>query len=213
MIIKIKTNFLCILIIILFVGCVIPGNSMTDAEKEAWLEMKVNEMRKFIPVGYSPVQEQKDLYAKINKREDSKVIKHKFFLIKNTSDVNSEPITVEILEGMNNSFIRLTFNHRGKDLIYFNKAVIINANGGKLEFNKKSSNDISRVNREGNVYEFKDFDLSDDSSTKLLAILYSNNTIKIRLSGRYKKDYVLDKDRINALKDILELYLKKKNLI
>ena len=157
------------------------------------------------PKGYSPISNQKDesLYIKYDEFKDVSFIRHKYFF-RIRAD---QPI--EIYE-VKNSNLRIVFKYSGSDWIFFEKAILINSSGNKIEFNFKTYDKITDVRSGGTVHESIDLYLSDSEAQELLSILSVPGNKKVRLSGKYYKDYILYNNKLIALKEIIEHYFNNK---
>lgn len=104
------------------------------------------------------------------------------------------------------------FYYYGSDWIFFNKVIIKDNNGNQLAFNVESYDKNTEVLSGGNVKESIDIpipnlgnDVIDNKFEKLSEII-NNGGIKIRLTGKYYKDYVISPDVIQNYQEMLNLY-------
>lgn len=171
-------------------------------------KQELNIPKGYIPKGYTPITKQKDekFYVRYDEFKNISFIRHKYFF-GTFAYPNTEPI--EIYE-VKNSNLRLVFEYIGWDWIFFQKATLINSSGKKIEFNFKSYNKTTDVISGDTVYESIDLYLSDSKAKALLILLSTPGNKKIRLSGKYQEDYILDKNRIIALKEIIDHYFNNR---
>lgn len=155
-----------------------------------------------IPKGYKPVSNEKNesFYVNHDEFKGTSFIRHKFFF--------SDDKPIEIYQVKDN-FLRVVFTYRGSDWIFFRTATIINSAGEKMSFAFESHKKTTEVLSGGNVFETVDIVLSDSEAKKLLAILNDSGEKKVRLSGKYYKDYTLYDKKVLALRDVIENYYKQ----
>jgi hypothetical protein len=156
-----------------------------------------------IPAGYSPTNKSENemIYKKHNEFKDISFYRHKAFF-------KFSPIEIYIGEG-NDTYLRIKFKYIGSDWIFFESATIINSEGSKVKFSFNSYDREDDVLSNGSVLEYIDESLSDKKAKEILNLINTNNEIiKLRLSGKYYKDYVLNESQINGLKEILKKYFE-----
>ena len=158
----------------------------------------------FIPKGYAPITNQKDehFYVRYDEFKDISFIRHKYFF----GISADEPI--EIYEVQNRG-LRVVFNYCGTVWIFFEKAIAINSFGQKIEFNFNFYDKTTDVSS-SIVSESIDLDLSDSKAQDFLSLLSTPGNKKIRLSGKYYRDYLLDKNKVVALKEIIGHYFNNR---
>ncbi|MBN2789914.1 MAG: hypothetical protein JXR69_06970 [Candidatus Delongbacteria bacterium] len=156
-----------------------------------------------IPSGYKPMtnKEGEQLYIVQDKFNDVSFIRHKYFF----GIFAKTPIEIYEIE---NRALRIVFKYVGSDWIFFTKAIILGSQGDKIEFNFKSYDKKTDVDK--NVYESIDLLLTDSEVNKILSILSESGIKKVRLSGKYYKDYELNNNKVVALIEIIKHYLKNK---
>jgi len=152
------------------------------------------------PQNYSPLTTKKDnnFYIKHDEFKNASFIRHKLFFNK-YADL---PLELYIVKDSN---LRITFTYRGSDWIFFDQAILLSSTD-RMEFSFKSYDKTTNVGYGGAVFESIDLYLSDQDSQKLLNILNASGDHKVRLTGKYYRDYILNKNKINALKEILDYY-------
>jgi len=199
-------------VLIMFVGLrwvlvcrTISGKPPPQLNLGRYIAFLLNGCMTLIPKGYTPITNQKDesFYVRYDEFKDVSFVRHKYFF----SIFADEPI--EIYE-VKNSNLRVVFKYHGSDWIFFKKAVLINSSGNKVVFNFKTYDKTTDVGSGGTVYESIDLYLSDSEAKKLLGILTASGNKKVRLSGKYYKDYILDNNRVVALTEIIEHYFGNK---
>ena len=157
-----------------------------------------------IPTGYLPVSnsENEMVYKKHNEFKDISFYRHKAFF-------SPSPIEIYIGEGKL-TYLRTKFKYRGSDWIFFENATIINSESSKVKISFNSYDKETDVLSGSSVVEYIDESLSDYKAKEILNLINSNvDVIKVRLSGKYYKDYVLNESQINGLKEILNIYFKE----
>ena len=158
----------------------------------------------FVPNGYVPITDQKDeiFYVQHDEFKAVSFVRHKYFF----GIFTDEPI--EIYE-VKNKNLRVVFKYHGSDWIFFTNATLINSSGNKIAFNFKTYDKTTNVSG-GTVYESIDLYLSDSEAKKLLNLLSTAGNKKVRLSGKYYNDYILDNQKVLALTQIIEHYINSK---
>jgi hypothetical protein len=155
-----------------------------------------------VPSDYKPLTNNEEyLYKKYDQFQDVSFVRHyEFFGL-----FGSLPI--EIYD-VNKRILRIVFTYWGNDWIFFDKAIIINSNGGRkifsIEyFNKKTNIDGSFVTETIDMY------LPSKDTDDILAIISRPGLIKIRLTGEYSRDYELSPEKVKALIDVIKYNRKQ----
>ena len=119
---------------------------------------------------------------------------------------------IGILEDGNSLRLRATFN--GSRWIFFNRAILINDQGGNIQYNFNTS-DINRTVISGNhVRERVDVPFSaylmgihtEAEKIKELRQFLNGTNIRLRLSGESYREYNISDRFVTALKDIITYY-------
>ena len=154
-----------------------------------------------VPQGYVPITSQKDenFYVKYDEFKDVSFVRHKYFF----GIYADEPIAIYEVKDKN---LRVVFKYHGSDWIFFENVTLINSSGNKSVFEFKTYDKTTDVGSGGIVYESIDLYLSDSEAKKILNTLSAPGNKKVRLSGKYYKDYVLDSPKILALTQIIDHY-------
>jgi len=156
-----------------------------------------------IPSGYTQYgTETSNLYIRNDEFKNVSFIQHKYFF----NIFIDHPISVYIAKTQSAKLLRAVFSYDGSDWIFFENAIIINNSGERLARTFKSYDKNTDVGSGGHVYESIDIVLTDAEVSQLMKLLEAGN-VKIRLSGKYYKEYSLNEDYINALMEILRLYI------
>ena len=155
-----------------------------------------------IPAGYKPISKGKDemIYKRQGDFDDNSFYRHKSFF-------RFSPLELYIGEG-ETTYARLVFKYGGVDWIFFNKAVLINSKGVKMNFMFESYNRDTQVISGGGVVESYDVALSSSRFSKLSDLLKDNSEpIRIKLSGKqYYKEYTLTSTQVLALNQMINKY-------
>ncbi len=149
-----------------------------------------------VPQGYKPLKEKSLVYTKYNEFKKFTVYSHK--------NLFGNYIKIYLLdkESFNEPLYRIKFIYRGSDWIFFNSATLINTDGEDIRFTISRTDKDTEVLSGGNVYEDSDIVLSMSERKKLLKLLNSKS-VKLRLSGKYYKDYQLNKSTKQGLIEML----------
>lgn len=157
-----------------------------------------------IPTGYLPVSnsENEMIYKKYNEFKNISFYRHKAFF-------RTSPIEIYIGES-ETTYLRIKFKYSGSGWIFFETATIINSEGSKVNFSFNSYDKETDVLSGNSVIEYIDESLSDYRAKEILNLINTNvGVIKVRLSGKYYKDYILTESQINGLKEMLNKYFKE----
>lgn len=141
---------------------------------------------------------------KSNMVEDYDEFKKTSF-IKNKKIDNQVPVDIYIGKNEENKWLRIRFRYRGSDWIFFEKATIINSDGATITWNINTWDKNTDVLSNGNVYESIDLQLTDTRREELYSLLQGNG-VKIRLIGKYYKDYEIKTDYVLSLLEVLNTY-------
>lgn len=147
-----------------------------------------------IPTGYTPISttEIEMVYKKYDEFKDVTFYRHKVFF-------GTSPIEIYIVEGKT-TYPRIVFKYFGSDWIFFETATLINSKGTRVIFSFKSYDKTTDVLPGGSVRECIDEILPDSQARKILNLINSNEgEIKLRLTGKYYKDYILSDLNIKGL--------------
>jgi hypothetical protein len=157
-----------------------------------------------IPSGYTQYNaDTSNIFIRNDEFKNVSFIQHKYFF----NIFLDQPLIIYIAKNQNTKFVRAKFSYDGSDWIFFEDAIIVNSNGERMSWTFKSYEKNTDIGSGGHVYENIDIVLSADEVSKLIKLIGGNN-VKIRLSGKYYKEYSLDADYINALREILEFSVK-----
>jgi hypothetical protein len=153
----------------------------------------------FVPEGYTPVSttENEMIYKRYDEFKDVAFYRHKTFF-------GSSPIEVYIVEGTS-TYPRIVFEYYGSSWIFFETATLVGSDGQRISFTFKSYDKTTDVLSGGSVKERIDIVLDEARAEQILRMISTSEEIKLRLSGKYYKDFSLPEDVVNAIKDILTM--------
>lgn len=155
-----------------------------------------------IPTGYSPISKNVNemFYKNYDEFENISFTRHKYFFKWYSND---EPIELYLSD----TALIIVFTYRGSNWIFFESATILSStnNLDRLDFNFNSYDKTTDVSY--GVYESIDLYLSGSNIETLHRILSSGGIPKVRLSGKYYKDYLIQGEQLKALNDIITFYL------
>lgn len=158
-----------------------------------------------IPKNYKKVSEKSDIYVRYDEFEGVSFYQHKI-AFQSLVDM-SKPVELYIVKRQIAKGMRIRFQYYGGSWIFFEQATILNNNGRRIEFTFRSYDKETTVISGGLVSEIIDLPFSEEDIKIMENMLISAEPkIKVRLSGKFYKDYELDKDTVMALKDILSFY-------
>lgn len=152
------------------------------------------------------VQETKNILSRYDKFNKAKYYEHAS--MRNVFGDRGLMTIYAIRSEDGKKYARITFNYIGSSWIFFNRVIIVDAQGNNLNLNideSKKKNDIMS----GMVSESIDMPI-DFENIKIIEKIFSiNKNISIRLSGKYSQEYdVMNNDYINAMCEMIEYYEK-----
>ncbi len=153
-----------------------------------------------VPEGYTTEDEL--IYKKIDE------FKQRTFYTPKVSFANTEnnPIYFYISKGAKDKILFLDIRYEGYDWIFWNTAIIISGQDRiTITVNRYGSINTS-VCCGGIVFEECNNIIGDQYAQKLKQMALSGNEVKLRLSGKYYKDYVLSQENLSAIVQIIDLY-------
>jgi len=128
-------------------------------------------------------------------------------LIDSTIDDSQKNLISNILDipvPTDNQYLRCVFIYRGSSWIFFDKIIILNQDGNKMEWRMKSYDKKSNVSS-GIVSEEYDVLLTEDEAKKLYDFVSSSGTVKMRFSGKYYEDHVLSSNQRVAIIKLINI--------
>ena len=140
------------------------------------------------------------------KLNDSRKTLEKFLIDSTLNDSQKKLISniLDIPKPTNNKYLRCVFIYRGSSWIFFDKVVILNQDGEKMEWTMKSYDKKTNVNS-GIVREEYDVLLTYSDAKKLYDFVSSSGTVKLRYSGKYYEDYVLSTNQKAAIIKLINI--------
>jgi uncharacterized protein YceK len=107
-----------------------------------------------------------------------------------------------------NRWLRITANYNGDDWIFYKMIQLVNGDSSRLTINIKSFDKKTDIFSNGRVFESSDDILSDEDGKKLIELLNGTPPIRVRLSGDYNDEFVLENNTVYALANLLNSYYK-----
>jgi len=138
--------------------------------------------------------------------EDSRAKLEKI-LLDTTIDDSQKSLISNILDlpiPTNNQYLRCEFIYEAGSWIFFDKVVILNQDGEKMEWTMKSYDKDTYVNS-GIVREEYDVMLTDIDAKKLYDFVSSSGTVKMRFSGKYYEDHVFSTKQRAAIMKLINI--------
>lgn len=161
-----------------------------------------------IPNGYKQI----DNISKIYKRyDDFKNITYYWHESSfSTAYTCQTPLYLYISKGKE-KVLCARFLYVGANWIFFDQIIIKDNSGNTLTFNVKSYDKTTDVTSRGTIRESIDISLFEidgfiDNKFEKLTEIIHNGGIKIRLSGKYYKDYEISSEIIQIYRNMISLY-------
>lgn len=119
---------------------------------------------------------------------------------------NDSPISLYIGKRDTQKDLHVVFKYDGKDWIFFDNAILVNAEGQKIEFEFNSWDRKEDIGYNADVSEKFDEVLQEKKILELRTLL-NGTGVKLRLAGKHDAmDYSLDKEYQEAIKDVIKKY-------
>jgi len=199
---------------LLFTSCITTDYPQKSTKKVASVDAtSVSQYR--IPTDYKQIVENPIFYVKKDDFKNVSFISHKECFHKDTI---SGPFKLYIVKGENSKALRILFSYFGSDWIFFENAILLNEEGRRVSYIFKSYDKTTEV-ISGNVFERMDYllatvmtlnektyDLNLENVQQLQELLEGKN-IRIRLTGKYYKDYTLNYIQAKAFVDTIKYYI------
>ena len=101
-------------------------------------------------------------------------------------------------------YLRLNLVYSASDWIFFDNATLINQSGEKMVWSMKSYEKSKDVLSGGTVYESYDVLIGESDAKRLYDLLSVTGVAKLRLTGKYYKDYVIGTEYKTVLKNVIK---------
>ena len=157
-----------------------------------------------LPAGYKPIDssQNQQIYRRYDEFKNVSFYKHKAFW-------SLLPTPIEVYVGEDDSkYMRLIFRYKGSDWIFFDNTTVINSEGDKMSFSFETYDKTTDVGYGGYVTESIDLSLSRSRAIELLDLVTTNGEVKVRMSGEYYRDYIISKNQVEAIRQMINYYLK-----
>ncbi len=165
-----------------------------------------------IPKGYNPVSGSNDIYVKYDKLAASNFYNHKLFFERYVE--YKKPLEIYISERDGNAQLRISLITSNENPIKYDQVLLYDGEGNQLLMDIPGSNKVNKTTVEGNHIEMGDYGL-DEIEIYSLYKIFRNEIASptLRFMGARHYDVSLDSKNVEAIRQILRFYKKKRAIL
>lgn len=204
-------RILLFILVLIYWGCVNPilNNNVSPLQKSPTSSQTLDSLEilnqiihhKSISEGYTLTSDNEKIYTKYDEFDRKTLYKHRTFV----SETNRIPISLYgsklNSDSVSSSIIRICY--LGNDWIFYDSVILLNENNERLEYSINSTDKFTEVDSYGRVWEIYHHLLSVDETKNFFQFIIQK-PIRLRLDGKYQKDYVLDENRTESIIEMMK---------